>query len=129
MRVGLEGRVPLLGSDLVALAERAPRRQLATIGSGKRLLRELADARLPRYLRARRKRGFAVPLADLVAGPWRAPVTERLAEGSSTLVDGSAAAEALRAGTLSATDAWLLTALTAWEARLAAARLSAAAVA
>jgi asparagine synthase (glutamine-hydrolysing) len=125
MSVGLEGRVPLLGKDVLALAELTPPDQRATLRSGKRLLRQLAARRLPGYLRRGRKRGFAVPLGDLMRGAWREPVLECLSERPTTLFDGPAAARELRAGRLSATDSWALSVLMAWEARVSSARLSA----
>jgi asparagine synthase (glutamine-hydrolysing) len=115
MAVGLEARVPLLGAELVDLAERTPDAQKISLLSGKRLLREIGRRRLPSYVTRARKRGFAVPLADLFRGPWKAEAAEWLADSSSALVDTRAAASMLAQGSLPATDAWAVAVLVGWE--------------
>jgi asparagine synthase (glutamine-hydrolysing) len=122
MAVGLEARVPLLGTELVELAERSRDRQKIGLLQGKRLLRELGRRRLPTYVTRARKRGFAVPLAELFAGPWRSEAIEWFAASPSQIVDGTAAARLLQANELPATDAWTLATLIGWERVLADAR-------
>jgi asparagine synthase (glutamine-hydrolysing) len=122
MAVGLEGRVPLLDLEVLALAERTRDAQRATLRSGKRLLREVATRRLATAPPQGRKRGFAVPLDDLMAGSWRGPAAARLRDNAPSTFDGRAAGQLLEAGELPATDGWALSVLGAWEARLRAAR-------
>jgi len=118
MSVGLECRVPMLDEHLVGVAERTPDDQKISLWSGKRPLRALAGRRLPADVARGRKRGFAVPLGDLLAGRWRAEAQEWLHALQGGLVDGPRAARALADGTAGSRDVWLLTALAGWEARL-----------
>ena len=122
MAVGLEGRVPLLSAEMVALAERAKDSQKISLRSGKLLLRELARQRLPPYLTSRRKRGFGVPLRDLLAGAWRNDAVEWLASDDSDFADRGQAAERARRGELPPTDLWALASFLSWEGRLRSAR-------
>jgi asparagine synthase (glutamine-hydrolysing) len=125
MAVGLEARVPLLGIELLHLAERTPDRQKIGPFGGKRLLREIARRRLPQYLARTRKRGFAVPLADLFAGRWRAESIEWFADSDSSLVNGRLTAQLLRYDQMAATDAWALAALIGWERSVSGSRTQA----
>ncbi len=125
MAVGLEGRVPLLDLEVLALAERTRDSQRASLRSGKRLLREVAARRLADAPPQGRKRGFAVPLDDLMAGTWSAPAAARLRAATPESFDGDAAADLLETGRLPATDAWALSVLAAWEARARTARATA----
>jgi hypothetical protein len=91
---------------------------------GKRLLRELARNRLPTFPSRGRKRGFAVPLSDLFAGPWQSAAITWLDDLDSTLIDGRAAARLVTRSPSVASDLWSIVALAAWEQRMRAARLS-----
>jgi asparagine synthase (glutamine-hydrolysing) len=122
MAVGLEARVPILGAELVELAERASDDQKVGLFAGKRVLRDLARRRLPTYVTRARKRGFAVPLAQLFAGRWRSEAVDWFADSSSLIVDGPRAAQLLRSGDLPATDAWALAMMIGWEQSVDAAR-------
>jgi asparagine synthase (glutamine-hydrolysing) len=125
MAVGLEGRVPLLGNDLLRIAECATDEQKITLRSGKLLLRQLARKRLPPYIFRARKRGFAVPLAHLLGGPWRAEATDWFAGTTSELVDLSQVRADLTADRLAPDEAWALAVLGRWEQRVGEARQSA----
>jgi asparagine synthase (glutamine-hydrolysing) len=125
MAVGLEGRLPMLGRDLLALAEVLDGRQLATVRSGKRVLRRIAAQRLPRYITMRRKRGFAVPLGALFRGPWREPAIAWLQDSTSCLVEPRKVADGLESGRLHPANTWAACVLIAWEGRLAGARANA----
>ena len=118
MAFGLEARVPLLDAELVALAQRVPDHQKVSMLGGKLLLRRLAREKLPANGRSGRKRGFAVPLRDLFAGPWHDEAKSWLTECDSNLIDGPAAAGMLGAEHSEATDIWTMSALAAWEQRL-----------
>ena len=118
MSVGLEARVPLLDEAVAALADRMPDRQKLSLRGGKLPLRQIAAQKVPAVGGGGRKRGFAVPLHDLFAGRWRSEAGTWFREGSTSLIDGTAAADLLDSGTSHATDLWALAALTAWERRL-----------
>jgi asparagine synthase (glutamine-hydrolysing) len=122
MAVGLEARVPMLGVELLELAERMADGQKVGLTAGKRLLRSLARDRLPSYLTRTRKRGFAVPLAELFSGPWHAEAVDWFADTPTDLIDGQDAARRLRKGDLPATDSWALAMLVAWEGTVREAR-------
>lgn len=125
MAVGLEGRVPMLGRELLALAEVLDDRQLATVRTGKRVLRSIAAQRLPRYVTMRRKRGFAGPLGSLFRGSWREPAIAWLRDSSSCLLEPRKVADELESGQLHPANAWAACVLIAWECRLAGARANA----
>jgi asparagine synthase (glutamine-hydrolysing) len=125
MAVGLEGRVPMLGSGVAAVATRMPDRQKASLLRGKLPLREVADERLRRVRMSLRKRGFAVPLRELFEGPWRNEAAEWLGGSSSSLVDGARARDLVLRGAAPASELWALAALVAWEDELARARAEA----
>jgi asparagine synthase (glutamine-hydrolysing) len=120
MAVGLEGRVPLLDNEFVALAERTREQQMMSLRHGKIILRELAKhyGAQTRTL----KRGFAVPLGAYLAGPWRAEAREWFASRDSELVDNKAALRLLEERKPPATDVWMLATLAAWEEGLRQAR-------
>jgi asparagine synthase (glutamine-hydrolysing) len=121
MAVGLEGRVPLLDNELVALAERTPEDRVMSLRRGKIILRELAK----RYgvPTASLKRGFAVPLAAYFAGPWRVEAREWFGSIESELVDGEAVVRLLGESPAPVTDLWMVATLAAWEERLKRARM------
>jgi asparagine synthase (glutamine-hydrolysing) len=125
MAHSVEGRVPLLDAEVVSLASITPERQRARLFTGKALLRALARRRGLDAAARGRKRGFAVPLASLFAGEWRADATTWLRSQASTLVDGRLVAEQLESGTISAQEAWTLSALMGWERRLSGERTGA----
>jgi asparagine synthase (glutamine-hydrolysing) len=122
MAVGLEGRVPLLDNEFVALAERTPGDQMMSLRRGKIILRKLAQ----RYGApiARLKRGFAVPLAAYFGGPWREEAREWFGSIDSELVDRQAAVHLLQRRPAPATDLWMLATLAGWEHRLKSARVT-----
>jgi asparagine synthase (glutamine-hydrolysing) len=122
MAVGLEGRVPLLDNEFVALAEKTPEDRMLSLRRGKIILRELAN----RYAAptANLKRGFAVPLAAYFAGPWRSEAHEWFGSIDSDLVDGKAAVRLLDERPAPVTDLWMLATLAGWEDRLKNARVT-----
>lgn len=72
MAVALEGRIPFLDHRVVELAAGLPIAAKIADGVGKRVLRDLLDAYVPRSLIERPKQGFAVPLGAWLKGPLRA---------------------------------------------------------
>jgi asparagine synthase (glutamine-hydrolysing) len=92
MSCGLEVRVPLLDHRLVEFAWRLPPHMKVRDGRGKWLLRALMQRSMPDFEPARRKVGFAVPLAKLLRGPlraWAGDLVSR-ARRSEGLLDGVA---------------------------------------
>lgn len=70
MAWGLEVRVPMLGNAVLDTVVGLPA-SVHFDGTGKRLLRSLAQRHLPRSVWDRPKHGFSVPLAEYFTGPWR----------------------------------------------------------
>lgn len=92
MSCGLEVRVPLLDHRLVEFAWRLPPHMKVRDGRGKWLLRALMKRSMPDFEPARRKVGFAVPLAKWLRGPlrtWAGDLVSR-AQRSDSLLDGAA---------------------------------------
>ncbi len=72
MANSLEIRCPLLDHRLIELAFRIPTRTKLPNGQPKRLLRALADRRLPQAVVNLPKRGFTAPVGSWLAGPYAA---------------------------------------------------------
>ncbi len=70
MAASVEARSPLLDHELVEYAVTLPPSLLFSARSTKPLLRAAAAGLLPRTVRLAPKRGFEVPLAAWLAGPW-----------------------------------------------------------
>ena len=96
MAVSLEGRVPFLDPEVVALAARIPIEAKIGGGEGKRILRTLLYRYVPRALVDRPKAGFAVPVAAWLKGPLR-PWADDLFAGipADGLLDRAVIAEPL----------------------------------
>jgi asparagine synthase (glutamine-hydrolysing) len=71
MAVGLESRVPFLDHRVAELAARIPMRMKLGRGSGKKILRDVLSAHVPRALFERPKSGFSMPLGDWLRGDLR----------------------------------------------------------
>lgn len=79
MAASLEGRSPFLQPDLAQFALGLPVHQRVRGGRGKHLLRTVAGKWLPPGAAAKRKQGFAIPLADWFRGPLRALAADTFA--------------------------------------------------
>jgi len=71
MGVSLEGRIPLLDTDIVEFAWRIPFHMKVRDGRGKWLMRETLYKHVPKQLIDRPKRGFGIPLDVWLRGPLR----------------------------------------------------------
>jgi asparagine synthase (glutamine-hydrolysing) len=67
MGVSLEGRIPLLDTELIEFAWRIPYSMKVRNGKGKWLMRETLYRHVPKALIDRPKQGFGIPLDDLAA--------------------------------------------------------------
>lgn len=79
MAVSLEARSPFLDKELVRLLVNAPPRLKLFLGlRGKHLLKQAMAPRLPAEIVRRKKRGFAIPVADWLRGPLREQMLDLL---------------------------------------------------
>jgi len=122
MAHGLEARSPFQGLDVVELCASLPSDYKVKGFRGKRVLRAAVARHVPRDLLPARKRGFAAPVEEALAGPLREEARRLLAPGGPL-----AALEAVRpeaAGRIleeflegkghHRIRAWTLVALAAW---------------
>ncbi|HYJ77973.1 MAG TPA: asparagine synthase (glutamine-hydrolyzing) [Longimicrobiaceae bacterium] len=82
MHCGLEARSPLLDHEVIEFCAALPVHLKVGGGTGKYLLKKLAERYLPHELLYRPKQGFAVPLAEWLRGPLRPLLRETLAGGA-----------------------------------------------
>ncbi len=75
MHCGLETRSPLLDHEVIEYCASLPVRHKVRNGTGKHLLKRLAERYFPRDFVHRPKRGFGIPLDGWLRGPLR-PVME-----------------------------------------------------
>ncbi len=78
MAHGLEVRPPFLDKRVVEYAFALPAAEKMRIGSGKHILRTTFGHMLPPEVMTRRKKGFEVPLLDLLRGPLATLVDDTL---------------------------------------------------
>ena len=78
MRFSLEGRFPLLDHELVELAFEMPSRLKVDRGTAKYALREVARKFIVPECLSMRKRGFSMPLGELMRGTRNNLVTEKI---------------------------------------------------
>ena len=72
MHCGLEARSPLLDHELIEFCARLPVACKVKRGTGKYLLKKLAERYYPPEFVYRRKMGFGIPLAAWLRGDFRA---------------------------------------------------------
>ncbi len=85
MGASVEGRVPYLDDALVRYAATLPNAARIDRGTGKRVLRRLAERLLPAEIAARPKHGFSVPIEDWLRGPLDTLAGDTLAGAGSGL--------------------------------------------
>lgn len=124
MAHSLESRAPLLDHRLVNFAASLPAHMRIRNGRGKHLLRSAAARWLPADVLAKRKQGFAVPLAAWFRGPLRELATDVITSRAFRdrgLVDAHAAERCLRDHIAGADDLseplWLILSLELWARR------------
>lgn len=124
MAHSLESRAPLLDHRLVDFAVRLPANLRIRGGRGKHLLRSAAARWLPADVLAKRKQGFAVPLAAWFRGPLRefaADIITSRAFRERGLVDARAAERCLADHVAGIDDLseplWLILSLELWARR------------
>ena len=81
MAVSLEAREPLLDHKLLEFAARVPSGLKLKDGQTKYLLRKVLDARVPRSIVERGKRGFEAPIGEWLRGPLAPMASELLLDG------------------------------------------------
>jgi asparagine synthase (glutamine-hydrolysing) len=85
MRHGLEVRVPMLDEDLLAFGLSLPHSLRANRGTGKIVLRGVAQRRLPPSVVGRPKQGFAVPVDTWVDRDFKDNLRSSLLDPGSSL--------------------------------------------
>jgi asparagine synthase (glutamine-hydrolysing) len=81
MASSLEVRVPFLDHRVVELAARMPWRHKLQGMQGKRVLKRAMRRDLPREVLTRGKKGFGMPVAHWLKGPWRELLLDTLGGG------------------------------------------------
>jgi asparagine synthase (glutamine-hydrolysing) len=80
MHCGLECRSPLLDHEVIEFAARLPVHYKVNNGTGKYLIKRLAERYFPSHFVYRRKMGFGIPRADWLKGPLREVLVQCLRE-------------------------------------------------
>ena len=78
-------RVPFLDHRFVEMVARIPYDLKLRCGTGKYLLKRAIAPRLPRGIAARGKKGFGIPVAKWLRGPWRELASDLLGPASPGL--------------------------------------------
>ncbi len=81
MAVSLEVRTPFLDHRVVEMAARIPFRLKVKGASGKHILKRTMAGHLPREVLNRPKKGFGMPVAHWLQGPWRELLLDTLGGG------------------------------------------------
>ena len=114
----IEGRVPYLDHELVEFAARVPSRFKVHKGTGKYVLRQVAEKHIAPECLSQPKKGFGLPLAEWMRGPLRMLVDdslERLRRRPmirAAMVDKMIARRASK--TITGSQIWHLVALELW---------------
>ncbi len=85
MSNSLEARSPFLDHRLIEFAAKLPPALLLRAWSTKAVLRGATRGLLPEVVRRAPKRGFEIPLADWLAGPWAGEVRAVLESGDAAI--------------------------------------------
>jgi asparagine synthase (glutamine-hydrolysing) len=87
MKESLEIRVPMLDEDLFAFGLSLPHRLKVNGRMCKRVLREVANRRLPKAVAAKPKKGFGIPVDTWVTRDFKEHLRDSLLDVSSELPD------------------------------------------
>jgi asparagine synthase (glutamine-hydrolysing) len=85
MAHSLEARVPFLDVELMSVVERLPRGLKYRFRKTKMLHKEAAEKLLPPSIVHRPKKGFLVPIAAWLRGPWRSVMRSSLLDQTSPM--------------------------------------------
>ena len=80
---GLEVRSPFLSKSILSFAQSLPNEHKLRSSNTKVILRELSANKLPKNISARKKHGFAIPLAKMIRGPLKEKITDTLLSSSN----------------------------------------------
>ncbi len=83
MATSLEVRVPFLDHRVVEMAARIPLKLKLVGSSGKHILKRTMGAHLPPGVIKRPKKGFGMPVAHWLRGPWRELLVDTLGGGAA----------------------------------------------
>ncbi len=83
MANSLEVRVPFLDHRVVEMAARIPFKLKVKANSGKHILKRAVGAHLPPQVIKRPKKGFGMPVAHWLKGPWRDLLIDTLGGGAA----------------------------------------------
>ncbi len=83
MACSLEVRVPFLDHRLVEMAARIPWELKLKGRISKHILKKAMAPRLPRGITTRAKKGFGIPVAQWLRGPWRNLLLDTLGSGGA----------------------------------------------
>lgn len=83
MAHSIEARVPLLDTELVRLVESFPAHYKLSLGKSKIIHKRMAERYLPEAIVHRPKKGFQVPVGEMVRGAWRDRCEGLLFEGAT----------------------------------------------
>jgi asparagine synthase (glutamine-hydrolysing) len=83
MATSLEVRTPFLDHRLVEMAARMPFDLKLKGTVGKHVLKDAVKSRLPRGITTRSKKGFGMPVAHWLRGPWKGLLLETLGDGGA----------------------------------------------
>lgn len=78
MHFGMEGRFPLMGRDVVRLANATPSEVKLRVGTTKHLLRQAYRGHLPDYVVNKAKTGWKAPVGHWMGGPFGELVRQAL---------------------------------------------------
>jgi asparagine synthase (glutamine-hydrolysing) len=84
MACSLEVRIPFLDHRLVEMAARVPFGLKLRGRTTKYLLKKAMAPRLPRGITTRPKKGFGIPVADWLRGPWKELLVDTLGNGGAS---------------------------------------------
>ena len=114
MGVSLEGRVPFLDHELVALALSIPSRLKLKNGELKHVLKRAVRGVIPDHLIDRPKQGFGVPVNEMLPGRLRASARAEVARFAreTELLDAAAADRVMTTG--DGAKVWYLMNLAMW---------------